>query len=92
MNDLLKSVREHAKKLQKTIVLAEGEEPRIITAAAKVQVEGIAKIVLIGNPAVIHEKCPGVNLDGVKIIDLNTVDIEPYAQLLFELRKAEGMD
>ena len=53
MNDLLNSVRERAKELQKTIVLAEGEEPRIITAAAKINAEHIAKIVLLGDPAVI---------------------------------------
>ena len=40
MNDLLDIVREKAKQLKKTIVLAEGEEPRIITAAAKAQAEG----------------------------------------------------
>ncbi|MBD5131710.1 MAG: phosphate acetyltransferase [Clostridiales bacterium] len=92
MNDLLNSVREKAKALKKTIVLAEGEEPRIITAAAKVQAENIAKIVLIGNPKKIAEKCPGANLNEIKIIDTASVDIEPYAQLLYELRKAKGMD
>ena len=92
MNDLLNSVREKAKALQKTIVLAEGEEPRIITAAAKIQAEGIAKIILIGNPKVIAEKCPGANLDGVKIMNVAEMNIEPYAQMLYELRKAKGMD
>ncbi len=92
MNDLLTTVREKAKSLKKTIVLAEGEEPRIITAAAKVQAEGIAKVVLLGNPQVIAQKCPGANLDGVKIIDISAIDIEPYAQLLYELRKNKGMD
>ncbi len=92
MNDLLTSVREKAKSLKKTIVLAEGEEPRIITAAAKVQAEGIAKIILLGDPKVIAEKCPAVDLKGIKVIDINSVDIEPYAQLLCELRKAKGMD
>ncbi|MCH5160875.1 MAG: phosphate acetyltransferase [Clostridiales bacterium] len=92
MNDLLNSVREKAKKLQKTIVLAEGEEPRVITAAAKIQKEGIAKVVLIGNPAVIAKKCADVKLDGVKIIDIATVDKEPYAETLYELRKARGID
>ncbi len=91
MNDLLTSIRDKAKSLKKTIVLAEGEEPRIITAAAKIQAEGIAKLILIGNPKTIAEKCPSAKLDGVKIIDVNTVDIEPYAQLLYELRKAKGM-
>lgn len=92
MNDLLNTVREKAKVLKKTIVLAEGEEPRIISAAAKIQAEGIAKIVLIGDPKVIAAKCPGANLDGVKIIDLNKIDIEPYAQVLYELRKSKGME
>ena len=92
MNDLLNSVREKAKKLQKTIVLAEGEEPRVITAAAKIQKEGIAKVVLLGNPAVIAKKCADVKLDGVKIIDIATVDKEPYAETLYELRKARGID
>ena len=92
MNDLLNSVREKAKALQKTIVLAEGEEPRIITAAAKIQAESIAKIILIGNPKVIAEKCPSANLDGVKIMNVAEMNIEPYAQMLYELRKAKGMD
>lgn len=92
MNDLLTSVREKAKALRKTIVLAEGEEPRIVTAAAKIQAEGIAKIILIGDPAVIKEKCPAVNLKGIKVVNIDTVDLEPYAELLYDLRKAKGMD
>lgn len=92
MNDLLTSVREKAKSLKKTIVLAEGEEPRIIAAAAKIQAEGIAKLILLGNPEVMAKKCPSVSLDGIKIINIDTVDIHPYAEVLYELRKAKGMD
>ena len=92
MSDLLTSVREKAKKLKKTIVLAEGEEPRIITAAAQANKEGIANLILIGNPDVIAKKVPSADLKGVKIIDINKIDTEPYAQLLYELRKDKGMD
>lgn len=92
MNDLLTSVREKAKKIQKTIVLAEGEEPRIIEAAATIRAEGIAKLILLGNPKAIKEKCPNVKLDGIKIIDVAAVDIKPYAEVLYEARKAKGMD
>lgn len=92
MSDLLTSVREKAKKLKKTIVLAEGEEPRIITAAVKANLEGIANIILIGDPEVIAKNAPHANLDGIKIIDIKSVDTEPYAQLLYELRKEKGMD
>ena len=92
MNDLLTSVREKAKSLKKTIVLAEGEEPRIITAAVKIQAEGIAKVVLLGNPETIKAKCPGVDLNGINVIDITATNVEPYAELLYELRKAKGMD
>ncbi len=92
MNDLLDSVREKAKKLAKTIVLAEGEEPRVITAAAKAQSEGVAKIILLGDPEVIKQKCPSADLGGVKIIDIAKTDIKPYAETLYEIRKAKGMD
>lgn len=92
MNDLLNSVRERAKTLQKTIVLAEGEEPRIITAAAKINAEHIAKIVLLGDPKKIAEKCPGADLNGIKIVDIAKTDTEKYAATLYELRKAKGMD
>lgn len=92
MSDLLQTIRQKAKDLKKTIVLAEGEEPRIITAAVKAQTEGIADIVLIGRPKKIAEKCPGVDLGNIKVVDLETVDLEPYATLLYELRKAKGMD
>lgn len=92
MNDLLTSVREKAKSLKKTIVLAEGEEPRIITAAVKIHAEGIAKVVLLGNPETVKAKCPGVDLNGINVIDIAATNVEPYAELLYELRKAKGMD
>lgn len=92
MNDLLDTIRKKAKALKKTIVLAEGEEPRIITAAAKIQQEGIANIILIGDEYVIQQKCPYANLGGIKIINPVEIDTRPYAQLLYELRKAKGMD
>lgn len=92
MNDLLNSVRNKAKSMNKTIVLAEGEEPRIITAAVKAQAEGIANIVLIGDPKVIAQKAPDADLKGIKVVNIAATDTEPYAQLLFEIRKAKGMD
>ncbi len=92
MSDLLKQIRQKATRLKKTIVLAEGEEPRIITAAIKAQSEGIASIVLIGNPKTIAQKCPGADLGTIKIVDVNEIDTEPYAQLLYDLRKAKGLD
>ena len=89
---LLESIKEKAAKLGKHIVLAEGEEERIIRAAESITRQKIAKITLIGDPNVIARKCPDANLDGVDVINPNTEDLTEYADMLYELRKAKGME
>ncbi len=89
---LLQSIKDKAAKLNKSIVLAEGEEERIIRAAESITREKIARVTLIGNPEVIAKKCPDVNLDGVTVLDPNATDLTEYADLLYELRKSKGME
>lgn len=87
---LLQEIREKAKIKNKCIVLAEGEEERIIRAAEEIVEQKIARLILIGNKEVILSKAQK-SLDGVTIIDPNTEDLTEYSNLLFELRKAKGM-
>ena len=47
--ELLQSIRQKAKELNKTIVLPEGEEERTIKAAEIILKEGLAKLILLGN-------------------------------------------
>ena len=89
---LLESIKEKAVKLNRRIVLAEGEEERIIRAAESITRQKIAKVTLIGNPEVMLKKCPDVNLKGVDIFNPETEDLTYYADTLYELRKAKGMD
>ena len=92
MSQLIETYKQRAKALGKTIVLPEGEEPRVIKAAGIIAKEGFAKIILLGKESVIKEKCPDVCLDGVTIIDpQNNPKIEEYANTLYELRKKKGM-
>ncbi|MBO4479980.1 MAG: phosphate acetyltransferase [Clostridia bacterium] len=85
-------IKAKAAKLNKHIVLAEGEEERIIRAAEIISAKKIARLTLIGNPDVIKAKCPDAKLDGVTIVDPATSPkTKEYAALLFELRKAKGM-
>lgn len=92
MSKLMDSIKAKAAMLGKTIVLAEGEEPRIIKAAAKITAEKIAKIIILGDENVIREKCPDVSLDGVMIVNPETSEkFEIYANYLYEIRKAKGM-
>ena len=92
MSNILDEIVEKAKKLSKTIVLPEGEDARVVKAAADAQARGIAKIVLLGNEEEIRKAHPEENLSGVTIIDPKTSEkCKDYAKLLFELRKHKGM-
>ena len=92
MSKLMESIRAKAASLNKHIVLAEGEEARIIKAAVKIRDEGIARITLLGNPAAVQAAVPDADLSGIEVIDfLNDPTRDRYAQLLYELRKAKGL-
>lgn len=82
-----------AAKTQKRVVFAEGEETKIIRAAAQVKDEGIAMPILIGRPEVIQEKIETLGLEcDVDMIDPWKFDrIEEYAQAYFELRQRKGI-
>jgi len=91
MSRLMESVFVKATALNKRIVLAEGEEERIISAAKIIAERNIAKITLIGKKKLIEQKAGG-DLSGIEIIDPSTSKkTSDYVNLLFELRKAKGM-
>jgi phosphate acetyltransferase len=86
------SIREKASKLNKTVVLAEGEEERTVKAAEAIVSNKIANIILLGDEKVIKSKYPDVNLKGITIINPKTdVNNSKYINLLYELRKSKGM-
>ncbi len=91
MSKIIDSIIDKAKRLQKTIVLAEGEEPRTVEAAQTIVSNKIAKVILLGNEEKLKTMYPYADFEGIKIIDPLTADIEDYADTLYELRKAKGM-
>lgn len=88
---LLQSVREKAKLAGKTIVLAEGEEKRVLDAAKEILAEKVAKLILIGRREVIAEKAE-FDVKQITIVDPTKDDLGEYSELLYELRKAKGME
>ena len=89
---LLDEIKAKAASLKKTIVLCEGEDKRVVEAAAQITKEGIAKIVLIGNEEEAKKVAPGVDLTGITLIDpLTSEKTAEYAKILYEARKAKGM-
>ena len=85
-------LKKRAGEKQRTIVLCEGEDKRVVEAAQRCVEEGVAKIVLLGKEAEIRAANPEAELEGITIIDPATSPkLEEYANLLYELRKAKGM-
>ncbi|GJM60817.1 MULTISPECIES: phosphate acetyltransferase [Persicobacter] len=92
---LIEKIKENAKKYNKRIVLPEGEEERTLQAADQIAAEGLAHIILIGNPNTIQEEAGRLglnNLDKVTIIDPTNHDKkQAYTELLLDLRKSKGL-
>lgn len=92
MRNILDEIKEKAKALQKTIVLCEGEDKRVVKAAADATKEGIAKIVLLGDEDAIKAANPDVDLTGVQIVNpLTDSKKQAYNDKLCELRASKGM-
>lgn len=90
--NVLEQIKSKAAKLNKTIVLCEGEDSRVVAAASKATKEGIAKIVLLGDPSAIKAANPQVDLTGVEIVNPLSYDKLPaYNAKLCELRASKGM-
>ncbi len=92
MSQLIDNLVKNAALLNKRIVLTEGEDSRVVEAAADIVAKKIARVVLLGNAADIAAKNPDVDLSGVEIIDpVKSPKLNEYANLLYELRKNKGM-
>lgn len=93
--DLINEIIARAKADRQRIVLPEGTEERTLKAADQVLADGVADIILIGNPEEIKKLAAQWNLkniDKATIIDpANHPKKEQYAELLCELRKKKGM-
>ena len=85
MSDFLARMKSAAKADKKTIVLPEGEDPRTIEAAKKIVEEGLANLVILGNP-------DEIKIDGVTVIDPRTAEKkQAYAEKFAELRAKKGV-
>ena len=95
MQRLINEILERAKADRQRIVLPEGTEERTLKAANQILTDGIADLILLGNPAEINACATEWGLGNISkatIIDPeNNPKQEEYAQLLFELRKKKGM-
>jgi len=93
--ELLEKIKENARKYSKRIVLPEGTEERTLKAADEIIAEGIAQVILLGDPVRIQALAEKFNLKNISkatIINPECHDKkETYVNLLVELRKSKGM-
>ena len=69
-------IYESAKANLQTIALPESTNEVMLNAAARAQKDGLANVVLIGDPAAINAKAQeiGADITGVRIVDINDMD------------------
>ena len=90
MSKVLENIKKQAAALNKCIVLPEGEDSRVVVAAAQAVKEKLARVVVLGNPDAIKAANPDVDLDGVTVIDPVTNEkTAVYAEMLYKAREGK---
>ncbi len=89
---LLDKIINQARQNIQTIVLPEGKDQRIIDAARQLQMQNVAKVIVLINEVDVNDEFKKLQNDGIEVIIVEHSDkLESYSSLLVELRKAKGM-
>jgi phosphate acetyltransferase len=91
---LVDQIKAKARQNLQTVVLPEGYDDRMVQAAGPIAQEGLANVVLLGDPATLSAKATslGVSLEGVTLLDpKNSPKLEEYVAELVEVRKKKGL-
>jgi phosphate acetyltransferase len=93
-NQLLAEIKNKAIKLNKTIVLPESHDERVLKAAEILAREKIVSVITLGNDDRVRSdaKKLDVDLTGVRVIDPSTSNkLSDFTNLYFNLRKHKGI-
>lgn len=82
--DILQNLKDRARAHLQHIVLAEGEDPRMLEAAARITREGFARVTLLGR---VSERPAGVSV----VEPAASEKLTSYARLYYERRRAKGI-
>lgn len=90
------SLIQKARKDKKRIVLPEGLDVRILSAAARLLTLDLVDISLLGDPQLIKNKCNAegiaLDFDKIRLIDpVNSEFYDDYVNTFYELRKHKGI-
>jgi len=91
---LVDQIKANARKSLQTVVLPEGYDDRMVQASGQIVADGLARVVLLGDPAKLQAKAKelGCSLDGVTLLDPKAApQLDAYVAELVELRKKKGL-
>ncbi len=91
--ELMRRIINKAKEAPKRIVFAEGEEPKILRAAAQIKEEGIGTVILLGREEVIRQRIRELGLNcSPRVITPGASEYdERYAEALYQMRQRRGV-
>jgi phosphate acetyltransferase len=92
--EILDKIRKRARDNQRTIVLPEGDDKRILEAAKIIIKENLARIVILTLDNDFRQKAEtaGVDLSKVQVINpAKSPELTEFSEKFFELRKAKGI-
>ncbi|MDR0995021.1 MAG: phosphate acetyltransferase [Tannerella sp.] len=93
--EIMQSILSRAKADKQRIILPEGTEERTLQAADRLIADGIADLILVGNPAEIGQLATRKGLKHIQEAAILDPAAYPrkaaYTDLLYETRKAKGM-
>ncbi len=79
--DILDTFCDRARQRRRSVVLPEGDDPRVVAAARRLKDEGLAEPILLGvaDPIEQAARAAGVSCDGIRRIDpVASADLEAY--------------
>ncbi|PLX95758.1 MAG: phosphate acetyltransferase [Desulfuromonas sp.] len=91
---LVDQIKAKARGSLQTVVLPEGYDDRMVQAAGQIVGDGLAKVVLLGEPDALKAKAAelGASLEGVELLDPKaSPKLEAYIDELVEIRKKKGL-
>jgi phosphate acetyltransferase len=92
---VLNDIVERARAICARIILPEGEDPRILSAAVKARKERIASIILLGDENKIRSTAglAGLDLDGIELINPQTSSLlNEFAEIYMALHVAKDFN
>ncbi len=91
---LVDQIKAKARQSLQTVVLPEGYDDRMVQAAGQIVADGLAKVVLLGDPQTLSSKAQelGASIEGVTLLDPKaSPTLEAYIDELVEIRKKKGL-